>query len=711
MDGSGLRMDNLIVRFDRLLFGAVAVLGATATLGAATLALVSGLAAGALWWVAAGPGALYAAALFAYWRRPSHPAVRCLLVAASLLAASTLFEYWLRLSAGAAGPVVWLLDALYVATEIGASVAGLGFFALFPVGRPERPFERVIVRSVVTTAVALPVLLMASQPVLPVNPFSFPDFPDIANSSYLPWLEPISELVFALYVGYWMAALPVAVVMLGLRYRRSGFEQRRQIRWLLFGVVVGVLGTVPWVFGLTWLGALLGVPCMLVTVACIVIALLDAGLLDVDVIIRKSLVYATLWLLIALGYVAVAAGLGLAASQQLPVTAAILLAILSTLLFQPARRRLERLAERWVFGRRASHYEIVTLFGDALETVGDLDGLIPKLAETVRTGLGLRWATVRLDRADGSPPAAMPEGRPGAGSAPEVVVPLVHHGESFGAIECGPKWEGPFTEADHQLLATLARQAAAVVHNVRLRTQEAQHLAEISRRTAELTESRARLVQVQDAERRRLQHQLHDGVQQSVAALSGRLGLARNQLRRGDDRAAATLGELQADIDMLLDELRDLAHTIRPSVLTDSGLLDAIEAQAARLPIPVTINASRNLRGVRFPADIEDAAWYGLAEAMTNALKHSTATRLDVRLAQVSGRLELEVADDGSGFDPPQAARFGLTALADRMAVLGGQLVVDSAPGDGARVRMLLPLPAPTEGDGRCASSSPTTAT
>ena len=133
--------------------------------------------------------------------------------------------------------------------------------------------------------------------------------------------------------------------------------------------------------------------------------------------------------------------------------------------------------------------------------------------------------------------------------------------------------------------------------------------------------------------------------------------------------------------DGLLDELRDLAHTIRPSVLTDSGLLDAIEAQAARLPIPVTINASRNLRGVRFPADIEDAAWYGLAEAMTNALKHSTATRLDVRLAQVSGRLELEVADDGSGFDPPQAARFGLTALADRMAVLGGQLVHATFPG------------------------------
>ena len=508
-----------------------------------------------------------------------------------------------------------------------------------------------------------------------------------------------------------MAALPVAVVMLGLRYRRSGFEQRRQIRWLLLGVVVGVLGTVPWVFGLTWLGALLGVPCMLVTVACIVIALLDAGLLDVDVIIRKSLVYATLWLLIALGYVAVAAGLGLAASQQLPVTAAILLAILSTLLFQPARRRLERLAERWVFGRRASHYEIVTLFGDALETVGDLDGLLPKLAETVRTGLGLRWATVRLDRADGSPPAAMPEGRPRRGlrtrgrrppCAPWRVLRrhrvwsevggAVHRGRPPAARHARP----PSGSGRAQRAAANARGAAPG------RDQSTNRRADrVTSPAGAGTRCRAATVAApaprwRSAVGGRPVGAVGPGSQPAAPRRrpgSGDVGGAAGGHRHAPGRATGPRAYHPA------------------SVLTDSGLLDAIEAQAARLPIPVTINASRNLRGVRFPADIEDAAWYGLAEAMTNALKHSTATRLDVRLAQVSGRLELEVADDGSGFDPPQAARFGLTALADRMAVLGGQLVVDSAPGDGARVRMLLPLPAPTEGDGRCASSSPTTAT
>ena len=711
MDATGGPTDNRKVQVDRLLFGAVAVLGGIATLGATTIAVVVEAPAEALWWALAGVAPLYAAGLFAYWRRPSHPSVRCLLLAGSLLAASTFFEYWLRLAQPGAAPTLWLVGAGYVVTDIGASLTGVGFFALFPVGRPERRYERMIVRVAVAIAVTLPVLLMTSRATLTVNPFSIPGFPAIANPTFLPVLAPIGGVVFVGYVGFWMAALPTAAVMLGLRYRRAGFAQRRQIRWLLLGAAFGVLSTVPWVFGLTWLGAVVGVPCMLATVGCILIALLDAGLLDVDMIIRKSLVYATLWLFIALAYVAVAAGLGLAVSSQLPVAAAIILAMVATLVFQPARRRLERLAERWVFGSRMSHYEVVTSFGDALETVGDLDGLLPKLAETIRNGLGLRWARVRLDAPPTQSGVPMPQADAGAGGEPEVVVPLVHHGECIGAIECGPKTDGPFTDADRRLLATVAQQAAVVAYNLRLRAEQEQHLAEISRTSAELTESRARMVQVQDAERRRLQRQVHDGLQQSVAALSGRLGLAVHQVRRGDERATATLEELQAEVARLLDELRDLAHTIRPSVLSDRGLLEAIEAQASRLPMPVVIRADPSLRGARFPARIEDAAWYGIAEAMTNSLKHAAAGRIEVRLAHASGRLHIEVGDDGLGFDPQQVDGFGLAALADRMAVLGGRLMIDSAPGAGARLRMDLPVPAPTDRNGRCASPSPTTAT
>ena len=318
MDATGGPADNRKVQVDRLLFGAIAVLGGIATLGATTIAVVVDAPAEALLWVLAGSAPLYAAGLFAYWRRPSHPSVRCLLLAGSLLAAATFFEYWLRLAQPAAEPTLWLVDAGYVVADLGASLTGVGFFALFPVGRPERRYEKLIVRVAVALAVTLPVLLMTSRPTLTVNPFSIPGFPAIANPTFLPVLAPIGDVVLVGYVGFWMAALPTAAVMLGLRYRRAGFGQRRQIRWLLLGAAFGVASTVPWVFGLTWLGAIVGVPCMLATVGCILIALLDAGLLDVDMIIRKSLVYATLWLFIALAYVAVAAGLGLAASSQPP---------------------------------------------------------------------------------------------------------------------------------------------------------------------------------------------------------------------------------------------------------------------------------------------------------------------------------------------------------------------------------------------------------
>ncbi len=689
----------------------IAVLGGTATLAATLLAIADASLAGGLWWVLAGVLPLYAAAVFAFWRRPQHAAVRCLLVAASLLALSTFFEYLLRSGQVAGTTTLWLLDAAYLLTETGASLAGVGFFALFPVGRPERRYELVIVRTAVTIALLVPALVLVARPELTVNPFSFSDFPSVANPTFVPEMAPVGGLVLAAYVGFWMVALPLAALMLALRYRRSGLAERRQIRWLLLGVSVGALGTVPWVLGLDALGAVIGVPCMLATVCCIVVALLDAGLLDIDAIIRKSLVYGILWLLIALGFVAAALVLGVAASRELPLAVAITLAIAAAWAFQPARRRLERLAERWVFGERLSHYEVVTRFGDALEEVGDLDGLLPKLADTVRLGLGVRFARVRLDPPPELPNAQMPQAQSGTGTEPELVIGLVHHGIQVGAIECGPKRQGPFTTADTRLLATLAQQAAAVAYGLRLRTEQAEHVAEISRHSAELSRSRARLVEVQDAERRRLQTQVHDGVQQSVAALSVRLGLARNQLRRGDERVAVTLVDLQADIDQLLDQLRDLAHSIRPSVLSDRGLLEAVEAQAGRLPVPVVIRASRTLRGARFPPAIEDAAWFGIAEGLTNALKHARADRVEIGLGCRDGHLEVEIGDEGPGFDPSVTTGFGLATLRDRMAVLGGQLIIESAPGTGARLRMRLPLPEPNDGNGRCALSLPTTAT
>ena len=676
----------------RLSFSAVAVVGGGATLAAVVLAAGYGPAAGSLGWALGGVAPLCLAGLFAYWRRPDHAGVRWLLVTGSVLGISTLIEYALRLTGSTGGSPVWLLHVGLLVTLFASSAAGLIFFALFPFGRAERGYERVIVRATVVSAAVLPALLVVSRPVLGSIPPGITDLPEIRNPLFVPGLARIDDLVPGIDTWYWVIILPPAVAMVTLRYRRAELTQRRQIRWLMLGLALGTLSSLPFAFGEVWLGGVLGTAGLVATAVCVLVALLDEGLLDVDVIIRESLVYGTLWLLIAGVYVGAAAALGLAASSQLPVSLAVAVTIAATLVFDPARRRLERTARRWVFGERISHYDVVTRFGEALEETGDLDEALPRLAETVRHGLGLRWARVRLDPPVDRPDLPLPEGRAGEGEDPELIIPLARDAEVVGAIECGPKRQGPFTDADRRLVATLARQAATVAHNLRLRAEQTEHLAEISRRTAELTASRARVVRAQDAERRRLQRDLHDGVQQSVAALSTRLGLARNQLRRSDEQAADTLVELQADVLRLLDELRDLAHRIRPAVLSDRGLLEAVEAQAARLPLPVLIDADQDLRGARFPDQVEDAAWFGIAEAMTNTLKHAAADHLVVGLARLDGHLEVQVRDDGRGFDPACSAGFGLTALADRMAVLGGRLTLDSRLGSGTLLQMDFPL-------------------
>jgi signal transduction histidine kinase len=154
----------------------------------------------------------------------------------------------------------------------------------------------------------------------------------------------------------------------------------------------------------------------------------------------------------------------------------------------------------------------------------------------------------------------------------------VHGGERTGVIECGPKVEGSFTERDHELLATLARQAALGIHNARLAAELAARLDEIGRQAEELSASRARIVRAQDAERRRLERNLHDGVQQEIISLIAKLRLARNQLERDPGRAEATIAELQGEARQVLKDLRELAQGIHPAVLSDRGLLEAIRS-------------------------------------------------------------------------------------------------------------------------------------
>jgi signal transduction histidine kinase len=377
----------------------------------------------------------------------------------------------------------------------------------------------------------------------------------------------------------------------------------------------------------------------------LIIGLSQDGVFGIDRSARRSMVYRALWLLIAVVYVAAATTLGLLASRYLPIGAALLLVAGAALLFQPVQRRLERLADRWVFGDRLDGYEVLARLGSTLETSPGPADLLPRLAAAIRDGLGLQWARVRLELAAASeslPTAGAAGLEPGDVPEPALIVPLIHAGTVLGRIECGPRRDGPLLDEDRRLLANLAGQAATAVRNLHLTAELGDRLDVIRRQTAELTASRARLVQAQDAERQRIQRDLHDGVQQDLVVLTAKLALARERLRRGDPRADEPLAELQRDLGGLLGQLREFAHAIHPPVLADQGLLEAIEAQAARLPLEVIIEADPALRGVRYPEHIETATWFVVSEALTNAVKHAR----DVLREMAQGRGNAGIAQE-----------------------------------------------------------------
>ena len=687
----------------------LAVIGGCALAAAIAIELAAGDPAGA-GWVLVGPGPFYAVGLVLAFRGPGQRA------GAWLLATGAMFLLNVCLGDAILPPVhgsslAWIVALAREWAGGACLVAAIGLIGLFPTGVPQRAAERWVLWVAAAMATLLPVLLIVSSPTAPPGFFPSPGQPVVASPLFLAAARPLEPVAAGLLYTFtaWGA---VGVIMLYLRYRRSPSEDRRRIRWLLAGAVsalvsisalYAIASSIPSGFFATAAVNILWALTAVSLLGSLIVALSEDGLLGIDRPSRRSMVYRALWLLIAVGYVAAAAALGLLAGQHLPLGVVVLLVAAAALLFQPAQRRLERLADRWVFGARLDGYEVVTRFGAMLETSPGPADLLPRLAAAIREGLGLRWARVRLDLtpAGSSLPTAAAAGlEPGEVPEPALIVPLIHAGTVLGRIECGDRRDGPLLDEDRRLLANLAGQAAAAAHNLYLTAELRDRLDLIRRQAAELTASRARVAQTQDAERQRIQRDLHDGVQQDLVALTANLALARERLRRGDPRADESLAELQRDMGGLLGQLRDFAHAIHPPVLADQGLLEAIEAQAARLPLEVVIEADPALRGVRYPPQVEAATWYVVSEALTNAVKHAQAHRVLVALAQPDGHLAVEVRDDGCGFDQATVRGLGLASLADRISIVDGALRIDSSPGRGTTLRAEVPLAAAGAGDG-----------
>jgi signal transduction histidine kinase len=239
---------------------------------------------------------------------------------------------------------------------------------------------------------------------------------------------------------------------------------------------------------------------------------------------------------------------------------------------------------------------------------------------------------------------------------------------------------------EEKLVGDLAGQAGLMLRNVGL-------TADLQARLEELRASRQRLVAAQDAERRRIERDLHDGAQQHLVALKVKLGILQALARKDPERAAALASQVGDDADEALRTLRDLARGIYPPLLADQGLLAALRSQASKAPLPVEVHAD----GVaRYPQETEAAVYFCCLEALQNVAKYAQASRASVRLSATDGSLDFAVQDDGAGFDSAATpSGSGLTNMIDRIDALGGSLEVTSVPGEGTRIKGSLPIGPP----------------
>jgi len=238
----------------------------------------------------------------------------------------------------------------------------------------------------------------------------------------------------------------------------------------------------------------------------------------------------------------------------------------------------------------------------------------------------------------------------------------------------------------------LVRQVALALHNVNLDSALQASLDDVRRYAGELQASRARIVATGDAERRKIERNLHDGAQQHLVALAVNLRLVRDLV--GENPDAAEMLEMLADsVKDTIQELRDLAHGIYPPLLMDSGLPEALRAAAARSPLDISVDVEVG----RYPTEVEAAVYFCCLEAMQNAAKHAPDAHVAVKVWEdgESPRLRFTVADDGPGFDVAVAtAGHGYVNMSDRLGAIGGDVEWTSAPGAGATVAGSVPVAA-----------------
>ena len=497
---------------------------------------------------------------------------------------------------------------------------------------------------------------------------------------------------WGLYVLAVLGSATAAVV----RLRRSSGAERQQLTWFAYAAALVGLAWVTVTVGSSAGGPFTTVSELMLLVVifalplAVFIAVFKHHLYDIELVLSRTIVVGVLAVLVTGGYVAVVAGVGTAIGRagEVSMGLAVVATALVAVVFQPVRVRAQRLANRLVYGERATPYGVLTALARKTGDTYDAGDLLPYLARTLAEATGASRVDVWLlaDRrlhcvtrwpVAGERPASVPvtdEDEPPTLPGVSEVAAVRHQGALVGALSMTLPLGHGLRPVERRLLADLAAQVGVALDNIRL--------------VEELKASRQRILAAQDEERRRIERDIHDGVQQRLVALSLALRMAGAGARTAPDGAMAdALEEAAEEARAALAELRRLARGIHPAIVSEGGLAAALDSLAERSPVPTAV---LSVPEGRLAASVEVTVYYLVAEALANVAKHAHASTARVSVDRVDSAILVEVADDGIGGAAPGTGS-GLSGLADRVAALSGTFAVESPSGQGTRLRAVIP--------------------
>jgi two-component system NarL family sensor kinase len=556
---------------------------------------------------------------------------------------------------------VWVENWLWTSVVPGVTLLLLWF----PTGDVVGPRWRWAVRGAIAADVCL---WLASA----FQPGRLADFQNrvanpLGSSAAQQVLGPVSGIGHALLALAFFAAMASLVV----RYRRGDSRVRAQLRWLLVAITVIVVTLLlPGPESTANVALVVNVFATALLPVTLAVALTRAGYA-----LPRVLVYGLLSTVLLIAYMAVVGVADAAFGSRADRAATLVAAGLIAVLVAPLRARLQRAVDRLVYGDRGDPYAALSDLGRRI--AGSPDDLLEEVVRSVGDALHAPYVAVVL-AGDDSPTAVV-----GRVAQPQIVVPLSLRGEDVGSLivaQRDPRER--YGERDLALLDDLARHIAVAAHAASL--------------TRDLQRSRESLVVAREEERRRIRRDLHDGLGPALAGVAFGLDAARNTLRRDPDAVADALGQLKAEVQASITDVRRLVYDLRPPALDQLGLVPALQEYAARLGERGALEVSVSAPTLPpLPAAVEVAAYRIATEALNNAARHSGAQRTHVAFFVDGARLRLEIADDGVGVRAQDGRRshgVGLTAMTERAAELGGTCSIGARIGGGTSVVAELPL-------------------